>query len=68
MAYKTILQQITKQYKTNKMKKFNNINTIVNANAIEMTDGSKWITWYIKNINRGVSKNRLETIAHIITQ
>ena len=54
--------------KTNKMRKFNNINTIVNANAIEMTDGSKWITWYIKNINRGVSKNRLETIAHIITQ
>ena len=50
------------------MRKFNNINTIVNANAIEMTDGSKWITWYIKNINRGVSKNRLETIAHIITQ
>ena len=54
--------------KYQKMKKFNNINTIVNANAIEMKDGSKWILWGYERIKEGVPTRNLEKIARLITE
>lgn len=57
-----------KQTKTNIMRTFNNINNIVNANATEMVDGSKWINWYINNKRKGVPNKNLEKIAYLITQ
>jgi hypothetical protein len=50
------------------MRNFSNINDIVNANATEMVNKSKWITWYLNNKRKGVSEKRLETIAYLITQ
>ena len=50
------------------MRNFSNINDIVNANAIEMVDKSKWITWYLNNKRKGHSQNSLETIARLVTQ
>ena len=50
------------------MRNFSNINNIVNANATEMVDGSKWVTWYLNNLKNGRSQKRMETIARLITQ
>lgn len=48
--------------------KFYNINHIVNANSTEMVDGSKWVTWSLNNIRKGLTKRRLNKIAESITE
>ena len=50
------------------MRNFSNINSIVNANATPMVDGSKWICWYLDAKRKGVSKKRLEKIAYLLSQ
>lgn len=48
--------------------KFYNINSIVNANSIEMVDGSKWITWGLNQIKEGLTKRKLNRIAELVTE
>ena len=48
--------------------KFYNINHIVNANAIPMVDGSKWIVWGLDNMKKGSSKRQINMIADILTR
>lgn len=47
---------------------FYNINALVNANAIPMRDDSKWISWSKDQINRGLSKRKINLIAQQLTQ
>jgi hypothetical protein len=46
---------------------FYNINNIVNANATEMVDGSKWIKWSLNQLKKGLPKRNLNKIAALIT-
>ena len=48
--------------------KFYNINHIVNANSTPMVDGSKWITWGLNNLKKGLTKRKLNKIAELITE
>jgi len=47
-------------------KSFYNINDIVNANATEMIDGSKWVSWSLSQLKRGVPKRNVNKIASLI--
>lgn len=46
---------------------FYNINDIINANCIEMVDGSKWISWSLAQLKRGLPKRNLNKIAQLLT-
>lgn len=50
------------------MENFYNINTIVNANATEMVDNTKWISWSLNRLREGVPMKNLEKIARLITE
>lgn len=63
-----ICQSKTITAKTIIMKNFTNINTIVNANATEMVDNTKWISWFLDLNRKGHSQKNLEKIARLITQ
>jgi hypothetical protein len=43
-----------------------NINTLVNANAVSMADGSKWILWGLARLKEGLPIRNLNTIADIL--
>ena len=49
------------------MRNFYNINAIVNANATEMVDESKWITWSLRQMKKGLSAKKINRIACMIT-
>jgi hypothetical protein len=46
---------------------FYNINSIVNANATEMVDGSKWVNWSLNQLKKGLTKRKLNKIAQLVT-
>jgi hypothetical protein len=46
--------------------KFYNINTIINANATKMVDGSKWINWSLDRIKEGLPLRNVNRIADFI--
>lgn len=50
------------------MKEFYNIHHIINANAIEMVDGSKWVKWSLDRLKSGLSKRKLNLIADLATR
>lgn len=45
-----------------------NINYIVNANAIEMVDGSKWINWMLNLRRKGLNLKSCNRIAQQLTE
>lgn len=47
------------------MKNQIDINQLVNCNSIEMTDGSKWITWYLKQ-KKSLPINSLRALVYIL--
>jgi len=49
-------------------KEFYNINHLVNANATKMVDNSKWITWSLDKLKKGMPKRKLNKLAHLITE
>jgi hypothetical protein len=53
---------------TTQCNKFYNINHLVNANATEMADDSKWINWSLRQLKKGLPKRKLNKIADLITQ
>jgi len=48
--------------------KFYNINDIVNSNAIEMADNSKWIIWSLNQLKKGLTKRKLNKIASLLSE
>lgn len=47
------------------MKNFKNINQIVNCNAIEMVDNSKWIEWYL-NRKKSIPQKNLDRLIYLL--
>ena len=53
----------------NPERNFFNIHSMVNANTIEMVDGSKWITWCLRQIKkRNLSKVQINRIANSLNE
>lgn len=48
------------------LNKIYNINSIVNANATPMVDGSKWIKWSLDRIKSGLDLRRVNKIADML--
>ena len=42
-----------------------NINQVVNCNSIEMTDGTKWINWYL-NQKKSIPQKNLNRLVYLL--
>jgi hypothetical protein len=42
-----------------------NINQLINCNAIEMTDGSKWINWYLDK-KKHLTQKKINATVHLL--
>lgn len=62
-----IQKQKDMKNQTKATQKFYNINSVINANSIEMVDGSKWVKWSLDRIKDGLPLRNLNRIADMLT-